>query len=97
MKKAFRYILPTIGLFSILLFCVTATAGIAYTDLDHSSIRDGVYAIFGSFLGEDLNFISTGIGEKKAVSKNIIEPGTLLLFGFGIIGLVFIGKLNFYK
>lgn len=31
MKKVLRYILPTVGLLAVLLFCVSATASIAYS------------------------------------------------------------------
>lgn len=51
MKKVIRYILPVTGLISVLIFCVSATAGIA----------DGPSIVSQSF-SEPINMVLIGIG-----------------------------------
>ena len=51
MKKIIRSILPIIGLFSVLLFCVSATAGIA----DASGIVTQTFS-------EPINMLLIGVG-----------------------------------
>jgi hypothetical protein len=51
MKRVFRYILPVTGLLAVILFCVSATAGIA----------DSPYLVTQSF-SEPINMVLLGIG-----------------------------------
>ena len=51
MKKVLRYILPVTGLLSVLIFCVSATAGIADTP-----------SIVAESFSEPINMLLIGIG-----------------------------------
>ncbi len=97
MKRVFRYILPLIGLLSILLFGVSAMAGISYTDLNHTVIKNGFHSVFSSFLIEQIDPNSVPQGPDGTRTGHILEPGVLMLFGIGLIGLSIVGKLNISK
>ncbi len=97
MKRVFRYILPLIGLLSILLFGVSAMAGISYTDFNHTVIKDGFHSVFESFINEPIDPNNVPLGSYGIRAGHVLEPGVLMLFGVGLIGLSILGKLYISK